>query len=83
MQFRRWRQLAAVVAALFAAQGALAQQTEQVLPEVKVRAATQESPIGPDTGYEVKRSASDTKTDTPLIETPQSITVVTRERIED
>jgi iron complex outermembrane receptor protein len=83
MQFRRKRQLAVVIAALFAAQGALAQQSEQVLPEVKVRAATPESPIGPDQGYEVKRSASATKTDTPLIETPQSITVVTRERIED
>jgi iron complex outermembrane receptor protein len=39
--------------------------------------------VGPDEGYDAKRSASATKTDTPLIETPQSITVVTRERIED
>jgi iron complex outermembrane receptor protein len=83
MHVRRRRQLAAVIAALFAAQGAYAQQQEQVLPEVKVRAATPESPIGPDEGYEVKRSASANKTDTPLIETPQSVTVVTRERIED
>jgi iron complex outermembrane receptor protein len=83
MHVRRRRQLAAVIAALFAAQGALAQQQEQVLPEVKVRATAPESPVGPDEGYEVKRSASSTKTDTPLIETPQSVTVVTRERIED
>lgn len=83
MQVRKRRQLAALVAALFAAQGAYAQQQEQVLPEVKVRAATPESPIGPDEGYEVKRSASATKTDTPLIETPQSVTVITRDRIED
>lgn len=83
MQSSTKRQLAVVIAALFAAQPAFAQQTEQTLPEVKVRAAPPESPIGPDTGYEVKRSASATKTDTPLIETPQSVTVVTRERIED
>jgi len=83
MQQGSRRRLAAAIAALFAAQGAAAQQSEQVLPEVKVRAETPESPIGPDTGYEVKRSASATKTDTPLIETPQSVTVVTRERIED
>ena len=83
MQVRRRRPLAALVAALFAANGAFAQQQEQVLPEVKVRAATPESPIGPDEGYEVKRTASATKTDTPLIESPQSVTVVTRERIED
>ena len=33
-------------------------------------------------GFVAKRSATGTKTDTPLIETPQSISVVTRDRIE-
>jgi len=60
------------------------QAAEQQLPEVKVKAAPpQTSPYGPDEGYTAKRSTTATKTDTPLSETPQSVTVVTRERIED
>lgn len=76
---------AAVAAALgIVAHGAYAQQTaEQQLPEVKVQAgAEQESPTGPVSGYVAERALSATKTDTPIIETPQAITVITRDRIE-
>ncbi|WP_332690585.1 TonB-dependent siderophore receptor [Bosea sp. (in: a-proteobacteria)] len=38
---------------------------------------------GPVDGYVARRSASATKTDTPLIETPQSITVVPRAQMDD
>lgn len=38
---------------------------------------------GPVNGYVATRSASSTKTDTPIIETPQSISVVSREQIRD
>lgn len=38
-----------------------------------------ETATGPVDGYVASRSASGTKTDTPLIETPQSISVVTRD----
>lgn len=38
---------------------------------------------GPINGYVASRSASSTKTDTPIIETPQSISVVSREQIRD
>jgi iron complex outermembrane receptor protein len=41
-----------------------------------------EDPRGPIDGYVATRSATATKTDTPLIETPQSITVVGRQQIE-
>ncbi|WP_375464173.1 TonB-dependent siderophore receptor [uncultured Methylobacterium sp.] len=41
-----------------------------------------ESPTGPVDGYVATRSATATKTNTPLIETPQSITVVGREQID-
>lgn len=59
------------------------------------RAATQLSPVvvsgtsvnenawGPVQGYVAKRSASSTKTDTPLIETPQSVSVVTGDELRD
>lgn len=47
--------------------------SESVLPEVTVRSA-QES----NTGFTAKRAASTTKSDATLLETPQSITVVTR-----
>ena len=41
-----------------------------------------ESATGPVDGYIATRSATGTKTDTPLIETPQSISVVTSDQIE-
>jgi iron complex outermembrane receptor protein len=82
----RVRALALMTTAVIAALpwAALAQQAEQVLPEVKVRAKPPaESPVGPDDGYRATRSNTATKSDTPLMETPQSITIVTRERMED
>lgn len=45
--------------------------------------AEAEGPVGPDAGYKVERSLTATKTDTPLSETPRSVSVVTREQIED
>ena len=54
----------------------------KVLPEVVVT-GTQESAWGPVDGYVAKRSATATKTDTKLSETPQSVTVVTREQMVD
>jgi iron complex outermembrane receptor protein len=41
-----------------------------------------ESPTGPVDGYVATRSATATKTNTPLIETPQSITVIGRQQID-
>jgi iron complex outermembrane receptor protein len=76
--------MALAVALAWAAPAQAQQQTEQRLPEVKVQASPQpETAVGPDLGYSAKRSATATKTDTPLAETPQSVTVITRERIED
>ena len=46
-------------------------------------ARAEETARGPTIGYVAKRSASGTKTDTPLVETPQAISVVTREQLED
>lgn len=42
-----------------------------------------ETPTGPVAGYVAKRSITGTKTDTPLIEIPQSISVVTADEIGD
>jgi iron complex outermembrane recepter protein len=56
---------------------------EASLTPVTVTAdALQENAWGPVHGYVAKRSATATKTDTPLIETPQSITVIGAEEIE-
>lgn len=38
---------------------------------------------GPVVGYSARQSATGTKTDTPLLETPQSISVVTKDQIKD
>jgi iron complex outermembrane receptor protein len=54
------------------------------LPAVTVTSsASDETATGPVEGYAAKRSATATKTDTPLSETPQAVTVVSRERIVD
>ncbi|PAT40707.1 TonB-dependent siderophore receptor [Vandammella animalimorsus] len=53
----------------------------QTLPAVTVQAAP-ETATGPVLGYAARRSATATKTDTPLVETPQSISVIGAEEIE-
>lgn len=56
---------------------------ETTLPVVRVKAsAPTETATGPVAGYVARRSATATKTDTPITETPQSISVVTAEKIE-
>ncbi|BAL96393.1 ferrichrome-iron receptor FhuA [Rubrivivax gelatinosus IL144] len=51
------------------------------LPAITARAAG-ESATGPLAGYAARRSATATKTDTPMLETPQTLTVVGAEEIE-
>jgi iron complex outermembrane receptor protein len=54
-----------------------------VTPSNVPGARATESAWGPVQGYVATRSATGTKTDTPLIETPQSISVVTPEQMRD
>jgi iron complex outermembrane recepter protein len=44
--------------------------------------AERETAWSPVKGYVAKRSAAGTKTDTPIIETPQSVTVITRDQLD-
>lgn len=53
----------------------------ETLPAVTV-VSEAETETGPVKGYVAKRSATATKTDTPVAETAQSISVITRERLE-
>src|SRR5690349_19116337 len=63
-------------------QYAAAQTTS--LPEVRVDAnATPETATTPVIGYRAKNAMSATKTDTPLSETPQSVTVIPRDQMVD
>ena len=57
-------------------------QHAATLAEVLVTAAP-ESADGPVPGYVAHRSATAAKTDTPIMETPQSISVIGREELED
>jgi iron complex outermembrane recepter protein len=60
------------------------QSDVEMLKEVSVTAASDrdtEIATGPVKGYVAKRSATATKTDTPIIETPQSISVITRDQM--
>lgn len=56
-------------------------QDSSNLPAVTVTADTEASAKGHVNGYVAKRSATGTKTDTPILETPQSISVVTADRV--
>lgn len=57
--------------------------TEATLPRITVKSkATKETATGPVNGYVAKRSLTATKTDTPLIETPQSVSVITRDQMD-
>lgn len=61
---------------------ATGQPAGATLPAVTVNADAEESGTGHVTGYVAKRSATGTKTDTPIIETPQSISVITSDRMQ-
>lgn len=55
-----------------------------VLPPVQVEGqGSVETAYGPGVGYVAHESATATKTDTPLIEVPQAVSVVTRQQMED
>lgn len=55
-----------------------------VLPTVRVDASAEaETATTPVIGYRAKNAATATKTDTPLSETPQAVTVITRDQILD
>lgn len=73
----------AVLALLCGSPMAQAQTGEAALPSVTISAGTeQEGATGPVQGFVAQRALSATKTDTPLIETPQAISVVTRDQME-
>lgn len=54
-----------------------------MLSPVTVTDSSAETATGPVPGHVARRGASATKTDTPLVETPQSISVVTADRMRD
>ncbi|MCR6478531.1 TonB-dependent siderophore receptor [Variovorax sp. ZS18.2.2] len=56
--------------------------SHEQLPAVVVTAEAERAD-GPVDGYVARRSATATKTDTPIVETPRSITVVTRNQMDD
>ncbi len=65
------------------ASDATAPSADKALAPVTVNANGEgENPTGPVTGFVAKRALSATKTDTPLLETPQAISVITRDQME-
>ncbi|MBN8908280.1 MAG: TonB-dependent receptor plug domain-containing protein, partial [Rhodospirillales bacterium] len=53
------------------------------LDPVSVEAGQQQTGRSPGIGYSAPVAATGTKTDTPILETPQSISVITRQRMDD
>ena len=80
------RKVAAVVATAVSGMSVYAQAAEQPKQEetitVVAAPAAQESAWGPAPTIAAKRSATATKTDTPIEKTPQSVSVVTRHEME-
>ncbi len=56
--------------------------SSNTLPAVSVNASRESSATGPIAGVVAKRSLTATKTDTPIVRTPQSISVVTRDQMD-
>ncbi|HEX5737384.1 MAG TPA: TonB-dependent siderophore receptor, partial [Hydrogenophaga sp.] len=76
--------VAAIENGVFVVRAAPARSDAASLPTVTVTAgAAQETATSAGVGYVARRSASGSKTDTPIIETPQSISVVTKQQLED
>jgi iron complex outermembrane receptor protein len=72
------------IALTVAATGALAQSSPPAGSDTKTLSKIRvEESVEDETGYAPKRAGTATKTDTPLIETPQSMTVVTADQIRD
>ncbi|WP_292164639.1 TonB-dependent receptor plug domain-containing protein [Mesorhizobium sp.] len=61
---------------------AVAQDNAAELSPINIEEQT-DSPIGPDEGYIAKNTTTGSKTDTPLKEIPQSVSVVTRKQLDD
>ncbi|WCM92035.1 TonB-dependent siderophore receptor [Acidovorax sp. NCPPB 2350] len=75
--------LATLCAVAAHAQQAAPGAAEATLAPVTVNAGSEkENPTAPVAGFVARRALSATKTDTPLIETPQAISVVTRDQME-
>lgn len=53
------------------------------LEKVQVTAARPEAATGPVSGFVARQSATATKTDTPLLETPQAVSVIGREQMQN
>lgn len=79
------RKLAVVVATAVSGMSVYAQAAEQPKEEtitVTAAPASQESAWGPAPTIAAKRSATATKTDTPIEKTPQSVSVITRQEMD-
>ncbi|MBN8901897.1 MAG: TonB-dependent receptor plug domain-containing protein, partial [Rhodospirillales bacterium] len=82
----RWRLCALLTVAGFLPEPdtARAQDAAPVtLDPVSVEAGQQQTGRSPGIGYSAPVAATGTKTDTPILETPQSISVITRQRMDD
>ncbi len=73
--------LAAALASPLLARPAPAEEAALQLPMLEVEGRG-ETARGPVDGYLARRSATGTKTDTPVAETPQSLSVITRDQLE-
>lgn len=80
----RKKRAAGCLMLLIAAGAGTAQEAPQTLGRIEVTAdAVEPDADGPVGGYAAKRSRTATKTDTPLNEVPQSVTVISEEQIRD
>lgn len=80
LAFQKPKLVYLMVSALFAMPAIAADRDNSVLPEVAVIGA---KAGGESNSYVAKKTKSATKTDTPIVETPQSISVIDRKELDD
>lgn len=82
-QSRRKTLITAIICASLPASGFAQQDNTLLLDTLEVTEETLENPQAPVTGYRAESGLTATKTTTPIAETPQSISVVTGDQIDD
>ena len=83
MPHRSFPAIAPLAAALLLAFASIAHAEDDPAAPRKPRELDKVEVVGQDDGYAAKRTSTATKTDTPLRDVPQSVTVVTQELIRD
>jgi len=78
----RPRALAGALTASLGLSFGAAAQTGETLPQIEINADAEQTATGPVRGFVAKKTLTGSKTETPLLETAQSVSIVTRDEMD-